>query len=73
MKRAYLALDAYARTRTLGCMDDEGQYVEEWTFPTAESELIRHVARISARQKLLTFEEGPLAVYFMNNMCRVSV
>lgn len=68
MKRAYLALDAHARSCTLGCMDEEGQYVEEWTFPTAESELIRHVARINARQKLLTFEEGPLAFWLARTL-----
>lgn len=61
MDTAYIAIDAHASTCTLGYMSPSGTYENEWTFPTSESKLIRHVVRIKASAKHLTLEEGPLA------------
>lgn len=63
MTTAYLGLDAHASTCTLGLMDEEGRYRNEWTFPTSESTLTRHVSRIDADEKLLTLEETSLAFW----------
>lgn len=61
MNTAYIAIDAHANTCTLGYMNKEGTYQNEWQFPTSESGLVRHVARIEASRKELTLEEGPMA------------
>jgi hypothetical protein len=39
MKEAYLAIDAQARNRVLGVMDESDRYRDDWRFATTESEL----------------------------------
>lgn len=68
MKEAYMALDAHARRCVLGVMDESGRYLDDWQFPTAESELIRHVVAVKAPHKRLAIEEGPLAYWIAQTL-----
>src|SRR5260221_11361593 len=61
MKEAYMAIDAHARRCVLGVMDESGRYLDDWQFPTTESELIRHVEAGKAAHQRLAIEGGPLA------------
>jgi transposase len=63
MKEAYMAIDAQARRCVLGVMEESGRYLDDWQFPTTESELIRHVAAVKALRKRLAIAEGPLAYW----------
>jgi transposase len=63
MKEAYMAIDAHARRCVLGVMEESGRYLDDWQFPTTESELIRHVAAVKAPHKRLAIEESPLAYW----------
>jgi transposase len=58
-----MAIDAHARRCVLGVMDESGHYLDDWQFPTTESELIRHVAAVKAGHKRLAIEESPLAYW----------
>jgi transposase len=60
-KTVYLGLDVHARHCVLGSMDTRGKFLGEERFATSETQLIRHVVNINARQKLLSMEEGPMA------------
>lgn len=68
MKIAYIGLDTHASTCTLGYMNRQGRYVDEWTFPTSESQLIRHVVGIKAKKKYLTLEESSLAFWIARTL-----
>ena len=63
MKQVYLAIDAHARHCVLGSMNTRGEFLRTWTFLTGETELIRHIEAIDARQKILAIEEDPLAFW----------
>lgn len=68
MKEAYMAIDAHARRCVLGVMDESGRYLDDWQFPTTESELIRHVAAVKVPHKRLAIEEGPLAYWIAQTL-----
>ena len=68
MKEVYMAIDAHARRSVLGVMDESGQYLDDWQFPTTESELIRHVAAVKSPHKRLAIEEGPLAYWIAQTL-----
>ncbi len=70
MKRVYLAIDAHARHCVLGSMNSRGAFLRTWTFVTCETELIKHIEGIDARQKILAIEEGPLAYWIFRNLCK---
>jgi len=63
MKKVYLGLDAHARNCVLGSMNTQGTFLDDVRFRTTESDLITHVVRIKATEKLLAVEEGPLAYW----------
>lgn len=68
MKRVYLAIDAHARHCVLGSMNSRGAFLRTWTFVTCETELIKHIEGIDARQKILAIEEGPLAYWIAQTL-----
>ena len=68
MKRVYLAIDAHARHCVLGSMNSQGEFLGTQRFVTGETELIRHIEAIDARQKILAIEEGPLAYWIAQTL-----
>jgi hypothetical protein len=68
MKEAYMAIDAHARRCVLGVMDESGRSLDDWQFPTTESELIRHVVAVKSPHKRLAIEEGPLAYWIAQTL-----
>ena len=68
MKQVYLAIDAHARNSVLGSMNNRGEFLKSWRFPTCEKKLIEHVAAVKACKKILAVEEGPLAYWISQTL-----
>lgn len=62
-KVAYIAIDVHARQCVLGWMDSDGRYHNEWRVKTSESSLVRTVAAVEAKQKIVTLEEASQALW----------
>lgn len=62
-KIAFIAMDVHAKRSVIGWMDHHGNYRDERQITTSESALIRAVVRIKARRKILTIEEGSIALW----------
>jgi len=45
-------------------MDNNGEYLNEWSFKTTESEISRHFAKLGSGPKKLAIEESSLAYWF---------
>ena len=58
---AWLGLDAHSKNCVLGQLDDQGQEIKWWRFPTQPQQLIQHVQSIPATDKRLMLEESNLA------------
>lgn len=65
MKRCkvYLGLDAHVRHCVLAAMDEDGQIIEVFKFPTSEIELIKTLRRVEAKEKYMALEECSLAAW----------
>lgn len=62
-RKVYMAIDVHARHCVLGTMDGRGNFLRSIRFETTEKELIRNVSEVQAGTKILTLEEGPLALW----------
>lgn len=49
-------------------MNTRGEFLRTWTFVTCETELIKHIEAIDARQKILAIEKGPLASWIAQTL-----
>ena len=58
---AWLGLDAHSRNCVLGQLDDHGNEVNDWRFPTHPQQLLKHLQAIPATVKRLMLEESNLA------------
>lgn len=67
-KKAYIGIDAHARTSVMGWRDGRGRYQGCQRFGTSESELIKHLKEIPAQEKHLTIEESPLAAWIARTL-----
>jgi len=56
-KIAWLGLDAHAQFCLLAWLDDQGKRRAHWRFPTAETQLVKHLQLIPAPIKHLALEE----------------
>jgi transposase len=58
---AWLGLDAHSRNCVLAQLNDQGQEIQAWSFPTQSEKLIQHIQAIPATDKRLMLEESNLA------------
>ena len=58
---AWLGLDAHSRNCVLAHLDDHGNEVNHWRFPTDPRQLLKHVQAIPVTVKHLMLEESNLA------------
>ncbi len=58
---AWLGLDAHSRNCVLGHLDDHGNEIKDWRFPTDPQQLLKHIQAIPATVKHLMLEESNLA------------
>lgn len=62
-KVAFIAFDVHANWSVIGWMDQHGTYRGHKRIATSESAMIRSVVSIEAERKVLTLEEGSLALW----------
>jgi len=60
-KLVYMGLDVHARNSVISAMDEQGEYLGDQECRTTETELIRLVQCVEAKEKRLAVEEGALA------------
>ena len=58
---AWLGLDAHSRNCVLAQLDDQGNELNCWRFPTNPQQLLNHIQAITANVKRLMLEESNLA------------
>ena len=58
---AWLGLDAHSRNCVLAQLDDQGNEINHWRFPTDPQQLLKHIQAIPATVKRLMLEESNLA------------
>jgi len=58
---AWLGLDAHSRNCVLAQLDDQGNEINHWRFPTDPRQLLKHLQAIPAAVKRLMLEESNLA------------
>lgn len=58
---AWLGLDAHSKNCVLAHLDDQGNEINDWRFPTDPQQLLRYVQAIPATVKHLMLEESNLA------------
>src|ERR1022692_3036413 len=58
---AWLGLDAHSKNCVLAHLDDQGNEINDWRFPTDPQQLLRYVQAIPATVKRLMLEESNLA------------
>jgi len=71
-KIAYLGMDVHQNHCVLGEMDSTGEFRGTSTFPTSETRIIHALESVKAKEKMLTLEEGNLALREYLNFARPS-